>query len=116
VKPTKGSTVPLRPDDVIRKTFSGTLMRRGYAEGEVDAFLEEVVAELRRLHALIDEVQAAAMKGISAESGESGQLAREREQLEMIRAERKQLVEEMARMQAELDRVTAEVAAIRAQG
>jgi DivIVA domain-containing protein len=108
--------VPLRPDDVVRKTFTGTVMRRGYAEGEVDAFLEEIVGELRRLHAQIDELQAAASEGGHAESVDSVHVTREREQLEMIRAERKQLVEEMAQMQAELDRVTAQVAAVRAQG
>jgi DivIVA domain-containing protein len=106
--------MPLRPEDVVRKSFSGTLLKRGYDETEVDAFLEEVVIELRRLYAQIDELQATISMGGAGATAESMQLTREVEQLEMVRAERQQLVQEMAEMQAELDRLTAEVAARRA--
>lgn len=41
--------MPLTPDQVAAKRFSVTRFRPGYAEEEVDAFLDEVEAELRRL-------------------------------------------------------------------
>src|ERR1022692_2651540 len=41
--------MPLTPADVREKQFSTTKLRRGYDEGEVDAFLDEVEAELSRL-------------------------------------------------------------------
>jgi DivIVA domain-containing protein len=41
--------VPLTPADVRNKQFSTTRLRPGYAEEEVDAFLDEVEAELDRL-------------------------------------------------------------------
>jgi DivIVA domain-containing protein len=39
----------LTPDEVVNKRFSATKFRQGYDEEEVDEFLDEVVAELRRL-------------------------------------------------------------------
>ncbi len=39
----------LTPEDVLNKNFTATQFRRGYDEQEVDDFLDEVVAELRRL-------------------------------------------------------------------
>ena len=39
----------LTPEDVLNKRFTATQFRRGYDEQEVDDFLDEVVAELRRL-------------------------------------------------------------------
>jgi DivIVA domain-containing protein len=41
----------LTPEQVINKTFQPTKFREGYDQEEVDLFLDEVVAELRRLHA-----------------------------------------------------------------
>lgn len=41
--------MPLTPADVREKQFSTTRLRRGYDEGEVDAFLDEVEAGLSRL-------------------------------------------------------------------
>ncbi len=41
--------MPLTPQDVAGKVFGPTRMRRGYDENEVDAFLDEVEAELTRL-------------------------------------------------------------------
>jgi DivIVA domain-containing protein len=41
--------MPLSPDEVVNKRFSATKFRQGYDEEEVDEFLDEVVAELRRL-------------------------------------------------------------------
>jgi DivIVA domain-containing protein len=40
----------LSPEDVLNKTFTQTQFRRGYDEREVDDFLDEVVAEMRRLN------------------------------------------------------------------
>ena len=39
----------LSPEDVIKKSFGPTHLRRGYDETQVDDFLDEVVVELRRL-------------------------------------------------------------------
>src|ERR1700758_677947 len=41
--------MPLTPADVRNKQFSTTRLRPGYDEEEVDAFLDEVEAELDRL-------------------------------------------------------------------
>lgn len=40
----------LTPEDVVNKRFQPTKFREGYDQDEVDDFLDEVVAELRRLH------------------------------------------------------------------
>jgi DivIVA domain-containing protein len=42
--------MPLTPDDVVNKRFNQTKFREGYDQDEVDDFLDEVVAELRRLN------------------------------------------------------------------
>jgi DivIVA domain-containing protein len=53
------STVPveplLTPEQVERQTFNGTW--RGYAMAEVDEFLDEIVAELRRVHRALAEAE-----------------------------------------------------------
>ena len=41
--------MPLSPEDVVNKRFNPTRVREGYAQDEVDDFLDEVVGELRRL-------------------------------------------------------------------
>jgi DivIVA domain-containing protein len=41
--------MPLTPQEVAGKVFGPTRMRRGYDEHEVDAFLDEVEAEMTRL-------------------------------------------------------------------
>src|SRR3954452_10322605 len=41
--------MPLTPEDVQKKQFSTVRFKEGYDEEEVDAFLDEVEAELRRL-------------------------------------------------------------------
>ena len=40
----------LTPEDVINKRFQPTKFREGYDQDEVDDFLDEIVAELRRLN------------------------------------------------------------------
>jgi len=42
--------MPLTADDVVQKRFNPTKFREGYDQDEVDDFLDEVVAELRRLN------------------------------------------------------------------
>src|ERR1700749_5117710 len=48
--------MPLTPADVRNKQFSTTRLRPGYDEEEVDAFLDEVEAELDRLIQENDEL------------------------------------------------------------
>lgn len=50
--------MPLNPDDVVKKQFGSTQFRRGYDEAEVDDFLDEVVADLRRLNGENDELRS----------------------------------------------------------
>jgi DivIVA domain-containing protein len=44
-----GEVMPLTPEDVSTKRFTPVRLREGYDMGEVDAFLDEVEAELERL-------------------------------------------------------------------
>src|SRR3954447_24635209 len=50
--------MPLTPDEVVNKRFSATKFRQGYDEEEVDEFLDEVVAELRRLTSENEDLKA----------------------------------------------------------
>jgi DivIVA domain-containing protein len=85
--------MPLHPDDVVRKTFRTTSLRRGYDETEVDAFLEEVVAELRRLRRQVDEQQVEIDR--THREAPAQRLAVEEQQLEQVRRERDALAAEM---------------------
>jgi DivIVA domain-containing protein len=49
---------PLSPEDVTRRQFRTTHFKAGYDQAEVDALLDEVVEELRRLNARIAELEA----------------------------------------------------------
>ncbi|PPK95227.1 DivIVA domain-containing protein [Kineococcus xinjiangensis] len=49
--------MPLTPEDVVNKRFNATRVREGYAQEEVDDFLDEVVEELRRLNAENDDLR-----------------------------------------------------------
>ncbi len=51
--------MPLTPEDVLNKTFGTTQFRRGYDEREVDDFLDEVVATMRRLTADLENCRNA---------------------------------------------------------
>src|SRR3954468_8544026 len=51
--------MPLTPDDVQNKRFTTVRFKEGYDEEEVDAFLDEVEAELRRLLSENDELRRA---------------------------------------------------------
>ena len=100
--------MPLHPDDVIRKTFRTTQLRRGYDESQVDAFLEEVVTELRRQQARVEELEGevAGHTSRGADDEVSERVQREQHQVDLIRAERRELVTELAEVQARLDRST----------
>ena len=54
----RGDEMPLTPADVRNKQFSTTRLRPGYDEKEVDAFLDEVEAELDRLIQENEELRA----------------------------------------------------------
>jgi DivIVA domain-containing protein len=47
----------LTADDVRSKQFTMTRFKPGYAEDEVDAFLDEIVEELRRLSDRVAELE-----------------------------------------------------------
>ncbi len=50
--------MPLTPEDVSKKRFTPVRLREGYDMGEVDAFLDEVEAELERLIKENDDLRA----------------------------------------------------------
>src|ERR1700739_1925491 len=56
--------MPLTPADVRNKQFSTTRLRPGYDEEEVDAFLDEVEAELDRLIQENEELRAKLAEGL----------------------------------------------------
>jgi DivIVA domain-containing protein len=56
--------MPLTPADVRNKHFSTTRLRPGYDEEEVDAFLDEVEAELDRLLQENEELRAKLAEGL----------------------------------------------------
>lgn len=85
--------MPLHPDDVVRRTFRTTSLRRGYDENDVDAFLEEVVVELRRLRRQVDEGQAEIDR--MQREAPTARLAAEEQQLEQLRREREALAAEL---------------------
>ncbi|MCW2785734.1 MAG: DivIVA family protein [Marmoricola sp.] len=58
--------MPLTPEDVSNKRFTPVRLREGYDMGEVDQFLDEVEAELERLHQENDDLRtklSAAQRG-----------------------------------------------------
>ncbi len=72
--------MPLTPEDVQKKTFTPVRLREGYDMGEVDQFLDEVEAELTRLHTEIDELRSrlddpTAASGMRAERTTEGSAA-----------------------------------------
>ncbi|WP_097186549.1 DivIVA domain-containing protein [Ornithinimicrobium cerasi] len=101
--------MPLHPDDVVRKTFRTTQFRKGYDDQEVDAFLEEVVGELRRLRAESDE-QRGQIDRLEqmARTGESARLTVERQQLHQIRLERDAVMQELRDLDRRLEKARAD--------
>ena len=68
----------LDPEDVRNKQFTTVRLREGYDEDEVDAFLDEVEAELTRLLRENDELRAklAAATRVAAAGGRARSIAR----------------------------------------
>ncbi|HEX6336353.1 MAG TPA: DivIVA domain-containing protein [Jiangellaceae bacterium] len=103
--------MPLHPDDIVRKTFRTTALRKGYDENEVDTFLEEVVIELRRLRRQVDEDQAEIDRlRLEVAAGASTQLAIEEQQLEQVRREREALAVELRDADRRLAQASEDVA------
>lgn len=51
--------MPLSADDVLNKTFEVVRSREGYAQEEVDSYLDEVVEAMRVLEARVSALGAA---------------------------------------------------------
>lgn len=66
--------MPLTPEDVRNKQFTTVRLREGYDEDEVDAFLDEVEAELTRLLRENEDLRAklAAATRAAAQSQQQG--------------------------------------------
>ncbi|MDN5718519.1 MAG: DivIVA domain-containing protein, partial [Janibacter sp.] len=62
----------LTPEDVLNKTFTQTQFRRGYDEREVDDFLDEVVAEMRRMVKDSEDLRARTEDGSPAAAVAAG--------------------------------------------
>ncbi|WP_256837555.1 DivIVA domain-containing protein [Ornithinimicrobium faecis] len=92
----------LQVDDVLRRSFRSSRLRRGYDENEVDAFLEEVASDLRRREAERDELLARSQRPETTHEIETDRVIREREQLDLIRTERQELVSEMGALSSRL--------------
>ncbi len=100
----------LGPEDVVRKTFSPARFRGGYLVEEVDGFLEEVVASLRRLHSTVDE-QRAHIQTLTAGGGTTTHdLEVETDQLAQVRRERDAVVAELTQADQRLASARAEAA------
>lgn len=67
----------LTPEDIVNKRFQSTKFREGYDQDEVDDFLDEVVAEMRRVVAENEEAlhKLAATEGRIAELQRGGAAA-----------------------------------------
>ncbi len=109
----------LNPEDIVKKSFSPTRVRRGYDESQVDDFLDEVVVELRRLTAESDDLRGRlddcrASKGLDTAEGEDGAdslrpgATLDEQQLAQVRREREELVGELAGLQEQVDATRAE--------
>jgi DivIVA domain-containing protein len=116
----------LNPEDVVKKSFNATHLRRGYDETQVDDFLDEVVIELRRLTADSDELRSQlddcrASKGLDTSEGEDGAetprpgATLDEQQLAQVRREREELVGELGGLQEQVDATRAEAEAAKAQ-
>src|SRR5579875_453253 len=58
--------MPLTPEDVQNKRFTVVRFKSGYDEEEVDSFLDEIEAELRRLHGENSSLKQAAASAPAA--------------------------------------------------
>lgn len=60
---TMRKTEGLTPEDVVNKRFGATKFRNGYAQDEVDDFLDEVVIQLQRLQKEEHDLRLARSQG-----------------------------------------------------
>ncbi len=67
----------LVPEDILNKSFTATQFRRGYDEQEVDDFLDDVVAELRRVGAENADLKGRVGDGPPTAAGPDGTDVRE---------------------------------------
>src|SRR4051812_50041742 len=76
--------MPLTPEDVRNKQFTTVRLREGYDEDEVDAFLDEVEAELTRLLRENEDLRAklAAATRAAAQSQQQAAMRKPPEQQE----------------------------------
>lgn len=94
--------MPLGPEDVIRKSFTMSRFKQGYDPAEVDSFLEEVVAELRRRD-LDREELLVQLQNRSHQTSTDDRLEREQDQLDLIRRERADLVAELRSLNEQVE-------------
>ncbi len=102
----------LSPEDVVKKQFQTTQLKKGYKEHEVDDFLDEVVVELRRLGAeksslSADLADCRASKGWDPKAAGPGSdtaaataPGAQREELARLQRERDELVAEIDELSA----------------
>ncbi len=68
--------MPLTPDEIRNKQFTTTRLKQGYDEGEVDAFLDDLVApEIERLYARVAALEAELTAAREAEPAEPSDAA-----------------------------------------
>src|SRR5947209_13972854 len=72
--------MPLTPEDVRNKQFTTVRLREGYDEDEVDAFLDEVEAELTRLLRENEDLRAKLAAATRAAAQSQQQAMRKQEQ------------------------------------
>ena len=75
----------LTPEDVLNKTFTQTQFRRGYDEREVDDFLDEIVAEMRRMMKESDELRSGAGRGGAASAVPAAAAVADTRELDALR-------------------------------
>src|SRR5688500_17628847 len=117
----RGDYMALTPEDVLNKNFTPTQFRRGYDEREVDDFLDEVVAEMRRLAKESDDLRTAlneCREGRGLEPLEKPDPESEAKAAKVRAAEQQaaaEAEERLARVQAEVQQAEQRLAAISAE-
>ena len=97
----------LTPEDVLNKNFTATQFRRGYDEQEVDDFLDEVVAELRRLGGENTDLRRKLESGGARPAVAAGASAASAQAVE---AAEKDAAQRIAKAKADAEKIEAEAA------
>jgi DivIVA domain-containing protein len=96
----------LSPEDVLDKTFTTTQFRRGYDEREVDDFLDDIVAEMRRSQKESEDLRSElnnCREGRGLEPvAAPGESDRKREELEGLQARNGELEQRVSELEAQL--------------